>query len=139
MKEKREQEVQITQEPKFINEEEERKKKQREEEAEKRRIELEKEKEERKKKKQAEARKMEERILEEEFIYNFISDKYFMYRLLYCYQSDNPPCFGMDAEQMGFFLTLLQKMKSELLSPVADSYHMIVAYLYEFLLLLNRY
>ena len=62
-----------------------------------------------------------------------------MYRLLYCYQSDNPPCFGMDAEQMGFFLTLLKKMKSELLSPVADSYHMIVAYLYEFLLLLNRY
>ena len=30
-------------------------------------------------------------------------------------------------------------MKSELLSPIADSYHMIVAYLYEFLLLLNRY
>lgn len=78
-------------------------------------------------------------IFQEEFIYNFISDKYFMYRLLYCYQSDNPPCFGMDAEQMGFYLTLLRKMKSELLSPVADSYHMIVAYLYEFLLLLNRY
>lgn len=78
-------------------------------------------------------------IFQEEFIYNFISDKYFMYRLLYCYQSDNPPCFGMDAEQMGFFLTLLRKMKSELLSPIADSYHMIVAYLYEFLLLLNRY
>ncbi len=62
-----------------------------------------------------------------------------MYRLLYCYQSDNPSCFGMDAEQMGAFLALLRKMKSELLSPVADSYHMIVAYLYEFLLLLNRY
>ena len=30
-------------------------------------------------------------------------------------------------------------MKSELLSPVADSYHMIVSYLYEFLLRLNRY
>lgn len=38
-----------------------------------------------------------------------------------------------------FFLALLRKMKSELLSPVADSYHMIVSYLYEFLLLLNRY
>ena len=30
-------------------------------------------------------------------------------------------------------------MKSELQSPIADSYHMIVAYLYEFLLLLNRF
>ena len=45
-------------------------------------------------------------IFQEEFIYNFISDKYFMYRLLYCYQSDNPSCFDMDAEQMGFFLPL---------------------------------
>ena len=27
-------------------------------------------------------------IFQEEFVYNFISDKYFMYRLLYCYQSD---------------------------------------------------
>lgn len=43
-------------------------------------------------------------IFQEELVYNFISDKYFMYRLLYCYQSDNPPCFGMDAEQMFFFL-----------------------------------
>lgn len=78
-------------------------------------------------------------IFQEEFIYNFISDKYFMYRLLYCYQSDNSSYFSMDVEQMDFFLKILQKMKSELTSPIADSYHMIVAYLYEFLLMLNRY
>lgn len=78
-------------------------------------------------------------VFQEEFVYNFISDKYFMYRLQYCYQSDNPACFGMDAEQMGYFIAQLRKMKQELLSPIADSYHMIVAYLYEFLLQLNRY
>ena len=78
-------------------------------------------------------------VFQEEFIYNFISDKYFMYRLLFCYQSDNSSYFNMDVDQMDFFLKLLRKMKSELLSPIADSYHMIVAYLYEFLLMLNRY
>ena len=62
-----------------------------------------------------------------------------MYRLLFCYQSDNSSYFNMDVDQMDFFLKLLRKMKSELLSPIADSYHMIVAYLYEFLLMLNRY
>ena len=78
-------------------------------------------------------------VFQDEFIYNFISDKYFMYRLLFCYQSDNPACFDMSAEEMKPYLTILRKMKSELHSPIADSYHMIVAYLYEFLLLLNRY
>lgn len=78
-------------------------------------------------------------VFQEEFVYNFISDKYFMYRLLYCYQNDYPSYFDMDDGQMDSFLTILRKMKSELLSPVADSYHMIVAYLYEFLLILNRY
>lgn len=29
-------------------------------------------------------------IFQEEFINNFLSDKYFMYRLLYCYQHDYP-------------------------------------------------
>ena len=35
-------------------------------------------------------------------------------------------------------LDLLRKMKKELRNPIADSYHLIVAYLYQFLLLLNR-
>ena len=59
-------------------------------------------------------------IFQEEFINNFLSDKYFMYR-------------------MATYLTILQQMKRELHNPVADSYHMIVACLYQFLLLLNRF
>ena len=78
-------------------------------------------------------------VFQEEFVYNFISDKHFMYRLLYCYQNDYSTYFDMDSIQMKPFITILQKMKTELLSPIADSYHMIVAYLYEFLLLLNRF
>lgn len=78
-------------------------------------------------------------VFQEEFVYNFSSDKYFMYRLLYCYQNDHSTYFSMNTEQMEPFLSILRKMKKELLEPIADSYHLIVAYLYEFLLLLNRY
>lgn len=77
-------------------------------------------------------------VFQEEFVYNFSLDKYFMYRLLYCYQNDHSTYFGMNTEQMEPFLNILRKMKKELLEPIADSYHLIVAYLYEFLLLLNR-
>lgn len=78
-------------------------------------------------------------VFQEEFVYQFFSDKYFMYRLLYCYQNDYPTCFDMKPDDMEPFLKILRKMKRELLEPIADSYHMIVAYLYEFLLLLNRF
>ncbi len=62
-----------------------------------------------------------------------------MYRLLYCYQHDYPPYFSMDGKDAAPLLDLLRRMKKELHAPVADSYHMIVAYLYQFLLLLNRH
>ncbi|WP_044266560.1 helix-turn-helix domain-containing protein [Bacteroides timonensis] len=77
-------------------------------------------------------------VFQEEFINNFLSDKYFMYRLLYCYQNDYPTFFCMDDEDRQPLLLLLRSMKTELRTPVADSYHMIVAYLYQFLLQLNR-
>ena len=77
-------------------------------------------------------------IFQEEFVNNFLSDKYFMYRLLYCYQHDYPTWFDMGAEEAAPLLDLLRKMKQELRNPIADSYHLIVAYLYQFLLLLNR-
>lgn len=78
-------------------------------------------------------------IFQEEFINNFLSDKYFMYRLLYCYQHDYPTFFDMSTEEMAPLLSQLLQMKKELRNPIADSYHMIVACLYQFLLLLNRF
>ena len=78
-------------------------------------------------------------IFQEEFINNFLSDNYFMYRLLYCYQHDYPTFFDMSTEEMAPFLSQLLQMKKELRNPIADSYHMIVACLYQFLLLLNRF
>lgn len=78
-------------------------------------------------------------IFQEEFINNFLSDKYFMYRLLYCYQHDYPTFFDMSTEEMAPLLSQLLQMKKKLRNPIADSYHMIVACLYQFLLLLNRF
>lgn len=78
-------------------------------------------------------------VFQEEFVNNFLSDKFFMYRLLYCYQSDKPFYFDMTPDEQHPFLLLLANIRRELDQPVADSYHIILAYLYEFLLLLNRF
>ena len=77
-------------------------------------------------------------VFQEEFVNKFLSDKYFMYRLLYCYQHAYPTWFDLGDEEARPLLGLLRRMKEELREPVADSYHLIVAYLYQFLLLLNR-
>ena len=63
---------------------------------------------------------------------------FFEFCLLYCYQHDYPTWFDMPEEEAVPLLDLLRKMKQELRNPIADSYHLIVAYLYQFLLLLNR-
>lgn len=77
-------------------------------------------------------------VFQEEFINNFLSDKYFMYRLHYCYQTDNPSSFMLGSYDVTLLLDLLSRMHTELHHPVSDSYQMIVAYLYQFLLQLNR-
>ena len=77
-------------------------------------------------------------VFQEEFINNFLADKYFMYRLLYCYQNDYPTYFDISESEAKELLDLLSQMKRELTNPIADSYHMIVSELYSFLLHLNR-
>ena len=78
-------------------------------------------------------------IFQEEFLSQFIEDKLFMYRLLYCYQHEHPTYFPMTSQDMSEYLPMLKQIKTELHNPVADSYHMIVALLYQFLLKLNRF
>ncbi|MGL4908387.1 MAG: helix-turn-helix domain-containing protein [Bacteroidales bacterium] len=77
-------------------------------------------------------------IFQEEFLYIFLSDKFFTYRLLYCYQSEYPTFFGVSPESFAHYCELLDNIKKELTNPVADSYQMILAWLYQFLILLNR-
>lgn len=70
----------------------------------------------------------------------FLSDKYFMQGCCIVFRMTIRPFFDMDLFEMDGFLALRRKKKrKKLRTPVADSYHLIVASLYQFLLLLNRF
>ena len=77
-------------------------------------------------------------IFREDFMRTFITDKFFIYRLLYCYQTDTPPYFIVSEDMMCEHLRLLNKIKIELKNPLSDSYNIIVSVLYYFLTLINR-
>lgn len=77
-------------------------------------------------------------IFQEEFINNLISDKYFVYRLLYCYQTTCPPLLNMDPNEMQGYIDYITDMEYEQLHLMADSYHMLLASLYGLLVKLNR-
>lgn len=77
-------------------------------------------------------------IFREDFMRTFIADKFFVYRLLYCYQTDTPPHLSVSQETFNEYMQLLGKIKQELLHPTADSYNLIVAVLYYLLLVINR-
>ena len=65
-------------------------------------------------------------IFREDFMRTFIADKFFVYRLLYYYQTDTPPYLLAAPEELAEYMRLLGKIKQELLHPVADTYNLIV-------------
>lgn len=77
-------------------------------------------------------------IFRENFMRTFIADKFFVYRLLYYYQTDTPPYLFAAPEELAEYMRLLGKIKQELLHPVADTYNLIVSVLYYLLVVINR-
>lgn len=77
-------------------------------------------------------------IFREDFMRTFIADKFFVYRLLYYYQTDTPPYLFAAPEELAEYMRLLGKIKQELLHPVADTYNLIVSGLYYLLVVINR-
>ena len=77
-------------------------------------------------------------IFREDFMRTFIADKFFVYRLLYYYQTDTPPYLFAAPEELAEYMCLLGKIKQELLHPVADTYNLIVSVLYYLLVVINR-
>ena len=65
-------------------------------------------------------------IFREDFMRTFLADKFFVYRLLYCYQTDTPPWFDTGPEAFAEYLRLLAKIKAELRAPTSDSYNLLV-------------
>lgn len=77
-------------------------------------------------------------IFREDFMRTFIADKFFVYRLLYYYQTDTLPYLFAAPEELAEYMRLLGKIKQELLHPVADTYNLIVSVLYYLLVVINR-
>lgn len=77
-------------------------------------------------------------IFREDFMRTFIADKFFVYRLLYYYQTDTPPYLFAAPEELAEYMRLLGKIKQELLHPVADTYNLIISVLYYLLVVINR-
>ena len=78
-------------------------------------------------------------IFREDFMRTFIADKFFVYRLQYCQQTEIPPylmCFGNECEE---YQRLLKKIRAELRQPQSDSYNIIVSVLYYLLAIMNRH
>lgn len=77
-------------------------------------------------------------IFREDFMRTFIADKFFVYRLLYYYQTDTPPYLFAEPEELTEYMHLLKKIKQELQHPVVDTYNLIVSVLYYLLVIINR-
>lgn len=77
-------------------------------------------------------------IFREDFMRTFIADKFFVYRLLYCYQTDTPPHLPINNGLCTESFEVLRKIKQELNHPIADSYNIIVSLLFYLLLIINR-
>jgi hypothetical protein len=50
-------------------------------------------------------------IFREDFMRTFIADKFFVYRLLYYYQTDTPPYLFAEPEELTEYMRLLKKIK----------------------------
>lgn len=77
-------------------------------------------------------------FFQEDFINELISDKYFVYRLLYSYPTSTPPVLEVSAGEMYGYFSYIDGMIEEQTHPVADSYHMLLSSLYSLLLKINR-
>lgn len=77
-------------------------------------------------------------IFREDFMQTFLADKLFVYRLLYCYQTDTPSCMALSQELLDEYTRMSAKIKHELRQPSFDSYNIIVSLLYYLLVTINR-
>ena len=77
-------------------------------------------------------------IFQEDFLHNFLADKYFTYRLLYCYPNDTPPFLIVSQEDMQRYIMFLKEIKQELRRTISDSEQILRSLLFYLLLQINR-
>ena len=77
-------------------------------------------------------------IFQEDFLHNFLADKYFTYRLLYCYPNGTPPLLLVSPDDTQRYLMLLKEIKQELRRTISDSEQILRSLLFYLLLQINR-
>lgn len=77
-------------------------------------------------------------LFQDEFLNNFFSDQYFIFRLLYFYQTKYPLSLALNKTYLKDNLLKLSEIKQELVNPKNDSVHLIRSLLYYILIALNR-
>lgn len=77
-------------------------------------------------------------IFQEDFLHNFLADKYFTYRLLYCYPNDTPPVLLVTPDDMQRHIMPLKEIKKKLRRTISDSEQILRSLLFYLLLQINR-
>ena len=77
-------------------------------------------------------------VFQDEFLNAFFSDQYFIFRLLYFYQTKYPLSLSVSPSYLDDLLGKLKEIKQELVYPKTDSVHLIRSLLYYTLISLNR-
>lgn len=77
-------------------------------------------------------------LFQDDFLNNFFSDQYFIFRLLYFYQTKFSLVMEADASYINDNLLKLKEIKKELVDSKSDSVHIIRSLLYYILINLNR-
>lgn len=77
-------------------------------------------------------------VFQDDFLNDFFSDQYFVFRLLYFYQTQYPLTLTVSDIGIDETLLKLKEIKQELVFPKNDSSHLIRSLLYYILISLNR-
>lgn len=77
-------------------------------------------------------------LFQDDFLNDFFTDQYFIFRLLYFYQTEYPLIMEVDFSYINDNLKKLTEIKHELVNPKSDSIHLIRSLLYYILINLNR-
>jgi AraC family transcriptional activator of pobA len=77
-------------------------------------------------------------VFQEDFLNDFFSDQYFIYRLLFFYQTEHPLFYSVSDDLFTDMQLKLQEIRREILDTKCDSAHLIRSILYYILIKLNR-
>lgn len=87
---------------------------------------------------QADGRSFKFLIFKEDFLHDFLTDKYFTYRLHFCYQTATPPVLQVESNLMERYFRVLDEIKQELNHPLTNVEPILRSLLYYLLSQLNR-